>query len=733
MTTTDLQEVMRPALPSLLAGELAEYYLQAVGPSDCALVGSALQHLLPPLRAAGCAVAHRDMVLAFERPERGVIAWGETPEQRQQALALDAAVLMLVAPGELLNEAALWVGEAAASGWQRHTAQFALRSVSQELCVLLLARVGVDQESDQTLLRACYHGLASALVRPGDRVLAADAADHNLWRILHQQARCGWLGVVTDQPEPSDLEPDVAWLPSATWQPPAAEADVVVTRLGHDGSYWAQELHDVQTALVRSGRLVIAVPLEDGRHIGERALMQALTQHGLEIDRAWWQSLSRPVGVNQFLEVLRDDSGQLLIDPDSKAVADALVLLAVKTTGPGVTRRSDCQLPNIIAFQRDYVDASVVRLIVADGLRIHSSPLRRQLARQILADAPSGSADHGAALCVLLYDPVAVQSDDRRPLLDAAARYIEVPADNPTVLRWQVSLTYAAASVHHAAGELEQAAALYQRVLGFDVLAFSPLLGTKTTAAATRLGWIRFGHGDLVGARNVWAHGLDEARRLSAQPDWSAVIGDPQAPETFAMPEFAAVMDEAACLAAALRLTAETPLRPGLAWQWATRSWRAQLMELRTEQQRRQKWQEHLQDAKDWLDGQYHNLTSELDRVTEENNRCSQDLAGAKAAFRLASRRATVEKMELLNRIEKLEGEVRQLDLAYGRVVDAARRLTNAGQFFVSINHQAPLPGDVAAEEMNRLATALDQVPCRRIVRMSMRMLSYVFGRRSVK
>lgn len=733
MTMTDLQEVLPPALPTLLADELAEYYLKAVGPSSCSLVGPALVHLLPPLRAAGCEVVHCDVAVAGECPEGGVIAWTETPEQRERALELNAAVLMLVAPRELLNETAAWVDDAAASGWQRHTAQFALPSVGEELCVLLLSRIGIEQRPDGTLLRASYHGLASALVRPGDRVLAADAADQSLWRILQQQARCGSLAVLTDHPEPSDLGSDVTWVPRATWQPSDAEVDVVVTCLGHDGSDWAQELHDVQIALVRSGRLVVVVPLEDGRHMEERALMHALTQHGFQIDRAWWQSLSRPVGVNQFLEVLRDGSGQLLIDPDCKAGADALVLLAVKITGAGVNRRSDCQLPNIIAFERDYLDASVVRLIVADGLRIHSALLRRSLAQQIMAEAPAGSADFGAALCVLLYDPVALQGDGRSALLEAAARYIDVPAENPTVLRWQVSLTFASAAVHHTAGELEQAAALYQRVLGFDVLAFSPLLGTKTTTAATRLGWIRFGRGDLAGARGAWAHGLEEARRLSAQPDWSAVVGDPQAPETFAMPEFAAVMDEAGCLATALRLTAEAPLRPGLTWQWATRSWRAQLTELRTEQQRRQKWQENLQDAKDWLDGQYHNLTSELDRVTKENNIYSQEIAGAKAAFRLASLHSAGERMELLNRIEKLEIEARQLNLAYSRVVDAARRLTDAGEFYVSIDHQASLPGDVTAEEMNRLATALDQIPFRKIVRATLRMLSYVFGRRSVK
>lgn len=729
MSATDAYDDPSPLLSPLQAGDVAGYFLRAAGPSRCALIGPALVPLLGALRAAGCEVAHHDVAPPEPLSVDTVIAWAQELAQREQAIKSDAAVLMLVAPGELAGETALWAEQAAGSGWQRHTAQFALPAVPDAFCVLLLARAGIEQELGQTLLRANYHGLASALVRPGDAVLATDAADQGLWRILEQQSRYRWLGVLSDQSAPADLGSGVAWLPQATWQPATAGVDVVVARLEHVRNDWVQVLNDANAALVRSGRLVLLVPLEDGRHDQERAVLERLSQLGLLLDRAWWQRLTHAVGTDQFLEVPRDEDGSLLINPDCRAQADALVLMAVKATGEGVNRQPDCQLPNIIAFQRDYRDASVVRLIVADGLRLQSAPLRRQLARQVMADTPVDSADHGAALCVLLYDPVALHGEGRRALLEGAARYIENGPENPTVLRWQVSVTFAAATVHHAAGELQQAALLYQRVLTFDVLAFSPLLGTKTTTAAARLGWIRFGHGDLSGARSAWAQGLDEARRLSAQPDWNAVVGDSLAPETFAMPEFAAVMDEAGCLAAALRLTAESPLRPGLAWQWANRSWRGQIAELRNEQQRRQLWQENLQDAKDWLDGQYHQLNDELRRRADVIVALDGDNAGIRAAYQLAHQHAVAERASLQQQLREADDTHRALVLAQQTLLNAAQELSVATGNILGATQRAGHPEASIAVEMSSLAAALNRLPCKSMVRTLLRLLVRLLGR----
>lgn len=750
-----MSETLPPATPAtlltpLIAGDLADYCLRAVGPGRAQLIGPALSPLAAPLLAAGCEVSRFEAVTSGDAAADIVIAWLAGGDECSRFLAPDAAAVVMVGPADAAAEAAAWVENAAALGWHQHPAVFALPGAPEELTVRVFARSGVSMTDTASLLRASYHGLAAALVRPGDAVLATDAAQGDLWRIILQQSRCSWLGVVDDQPR-SASETGVEWLGSAEWQPTRRPIDVVVTRLSHDGTDWLQEIQAAHAALVRSGRLVVAVPLDSGRNPQQRDLLALLEERGLVIDRAWWQSLSRPLGPEQFIEVSRDAAGKLRIDSDSIATADALVLMAVKVDGPGIAQDPSLKSPNLIAFQRDYLDASVVRLIVAVGLRLESAALRRPIARKVMDEAPVDSADYGAALCVLLYDPVALEGAGRADLLAAAQRYIEAPAGNPTVLRWQVSLAFASASLYQARGDLHQAAELYARVLAFDVLAFSPLLGTKTTTAAVRLGWIHFGRGELAQARQAWARGLDEARRLASQPDWSAVIGDADAPEIFAMPEFAAVMDEAGSLASALRLTAESPLRPGLTWQWSNRSLRLQLLDARTEQQRRQTWQENLQEAKDWLDGQYHQLTAELHRRSEQvqaveniNRALTIDNAGATSAFRLAHAHAErqqqalrCEHIELQRECQILQATLasvairhEQLESDHSQLLTAARRLSATTGAMLGRSTQSEIPTELMAVEMSRLAVALDRLPFKRLVRTLLRVLASLLGRK---
>ncbi|MCW6029177.1 hypothetical protein K4043_14275 [Stenotrophomonas sp. SRS1] len=732
-----------PLLTPLLAADLAEYCLRATGPSSVQLVGEALAHLSTTLLAAGCEVSRYEAVTPGDAAVDMVIAWAASGEECSRFLAPGAAAVVIVGPAGAVQDAETWVAQAASLGWQQHPAPFALSGASDDVTVRVFARSGVSVTDPASLLRASYHGLAAALVRPGDAVLAMDAAEGDLWRIVLQQSRCSWLGVVDDQLRPAG-EPGVEWLGSTQWQPAPRPIDVVVTRLSHDGSDWIQEVQAAHAALVRSGRLVIAVPLDSGRNPLQRDLLALLEQSGLVIDRAWWQSLTRPAGPDQFIEVSRDAVGQLKIDSDSVATADALVLMAVKVGGPGIAQDPSLKAPNLIAFHRDYLDASVVRLIVAVGLRLESAALRRPIARKVMHEAPVDSADYGAAVCVLLYDPVALEGTGRAELLAAARLYIDAPAANPTVLRWQVSLAFAAASLHQAGGDLHQAAELYARVLAFDVLAFSPLLGTKTTTAAVRLGWIHFGRGELAAARQVWARGLDEARRLASQPDWSAVIGDSDAPEVFAMPEFAAVMDEAGCLASALRLTAETPLRAGLAWQWSNRSLRLQLLEARNEQQRRQIWQDNLQEAKDWLDGQYHKLNAELfrrDQVIQALDATARKLAiesdGVSAAFRLAHRHAVGEKAALSQQLyamhleyDRLFVDHQHLSNTNQQLIGAAQQLSAAAGAIMSGKSRNQLPAESIAEEMFRLANALNRLPLKPLVRTVLRALTALLGRK---
>lgn len=728
MTTSPLTALAVPVLAPLLAADVARYCLGIAGPGRVQLIGVELASLLAPLQAAGCEVELTQSAMPAVSAPTFVIAWADSAQGRANALLDGVAAVFWVVSDTYPQDIRNWVAEAATEGWQPHPAVFALPMVPEGVVLQALTQNGVAALDAESLLRASYHGLAAALIRPGDAVVATDAARNGIWRILHVQSRSRCLSVVTDTPRLSITEPGLEWISSSSWRKSVSPADVVITRLSHDSIDWAEELQAAAEALVRSGRLIVAVPLESGRNAHERALMGAIEKHGMVIDRAWWQSLARPAGLEQFEEVGRDVADHLAINPDGIATADALILMAVKIEGQGVEQNTSLQVPNIVAFERDYHDASVVRLIVAMGLRLQSAHLRRTVAFKVMSQTAANSADHGAALCVLLYDPKAMQGSRRDELLSAARRYIDGPAVNPTVLRWQVSLAFAAAVLFQAEGDLVQAADMYTRVLDFDVLQFSPLLGTKSTAAAVRLGWIHFGRGDLRAARSAWTRGLEEVHRLSAVSDWSEVVGSTDQPETFALPEFAAVMDEAGCLASALRLTAEKPLRPGLAWQWSRRSWQEQLSELRTDQLRRELWQEQLQDSKDWLDAQYHNLTAEVGRRGEQIEILARDYAGVRASFNLAHRHAAAEITTLQNRIRDLQGEYEQLSAQHGRLFAAAQEISAVTGTLM--RHQTEFPADAVSDEMTRLAAILNRLPFKGIVRVPLRALAAVFGRR---
>lgn len=773
-------------LAPILAADLAEHCLRAAGPGRVRLVGAELASLKPVLLSAGCEVELSTEASPDEWPADIVMVWAGMPAQREAALDLSASMLVLAGASELAAELSAWVEQAAACGWQRHTATFTLHPAPEELTVLLLAREGVDARSAQSVLNASWHGLAATLVRPGDAVLAIDAAQDEVWRIVQEQSRCSWLGVVSDMPPPPMLRAGVKWIDRSIWARAQRSVDVVITAavLGLDSEEW--QLASASKALARTGRLVILATLQPGCDPEVSALLAALEHAGLVVDRAWFQHPSRPIGVEQFMEATRDASGRIVISSDLLSTASTLVVMAVKINGAGVPRDPEMLAPNIVAFQRDYIDASIVRLIVAMGLRLESTATRRKLARDILAECPADSADYGAALCVLLYDPVALEGHRRRELLDAAEHYLKIPTANPTALRWQVSLAFVAASLYQAEGDLVSAAVLYEKVLDFDVLKFSPLLGTKTTAASLRLGWIHFGKGRLALARQAWLRGLDEARRLAAHPDWAQVVGDVESPETFAMPEFAAVMDEAGCIASALRLTSEAPLRPGLAWQWAGRSWQRQLAEARADQQRQEGWLERLQNAKDWLDGQYHNQTAELARreesireLEEAKQALSADNLGMRAAFRLAHQRANSERSALqqqihiaqvahqqqLEAIEALASEherqsanhARQsaelvqltfdheeLIAAYERqsaamvqqaaaqqhLIVAAQELSVRAGMLMGGAPRDRIIAESIAEEMSRLSIALDRLPLKGLVRILIRVSTAVLGRK---
>ena len=602
-------------VPPLAALAVADYCLHMAGPCQVYLHGPAqLQPLVPLLRDAGCRVC------SDVTPVPGglhVLLLEPTGLDSGWEAASDADIVLAVAPSATKCSALIEV--ATAKGWQIHPAAYTLSLSTVDLVCVPFIRRGIDLAFDPDGLQASFHGLAAALVRPGDAVLSMSGHVAGCWQILQQYTRCRWLGVVGNDTAVPAPGTQPVWMTEEDILAHPGWLDVLVS----DASQVPERLEKIialaRIKLPRSGRLVMALPTNDSADAGN-TLVASLEQAGFVLDRAWSQNNTCGPGLQQFTELPCGEDGMPDVDCAPVQEGERLVILAVRVSAAGAPYQHLPSTPNVLAFARDYVDPSTVRLIVDMGMRLASSGHRRNAAWEVLRCSPPSSADAGAALCVLLYDPVIAGGDQRDELLTASMDYLLITAANPAVLRWQVSLAFVTGLLHQHAGDRQQAKLLYERVLQYDVRDFSPLLGTKTTAAAIRLGWLLLADGEHQAGRQAWLRGMREACRLAESGMWNEVLGDEQSPETFGMPELTAVLDQASELAAALRLTHEHPLRPGLAWQWATRSFSRQLANARTDQERLLLRYSRLQSGKDWLDKEYARLGEALSQsaVTHE-------------------------------------------------------------------------------------------------------------------
>jgi 2-polyprenyl-3-methyl-5-hydroxy-6-metoxy-1,4-benzoquinol methylase len=295
---------------------------------------------------------------------------------------------------------------------------------------------------------------------------------------------------------------------------------------------------------------------------------------------------------------------------------------------------------SLVSFHRDYDNPWLVRSMVAIGLRIGRPSLLRALAERVLGTARSGSPDAAAALCVLLHDSVSrpATGEAEDDLLRRVDAMCESPADNPHSLRWRVSNLFAAGMLRQRRGELEAACMAFERCARLDVLAFSPLLATKTIEARFRLGCMATAD-DLEAARRHWSAGLLEARRVLSNGDWRDLWGDERSPLPFGLAEASQVLDLAARCGAALRAGASWESSPAAAFDRTTRTpvqhasnlaterdvlhraWHdqhAQLLELRASLGRT------VRDRDDWL--------AEAKRLEAEWTRLSSAIAGSEIA-----------------------------------------------------------------------------------------------------
>lgn len=303
---------------------------------------------------------------------------------------------------------------------------------------------------------------------------------------------------------------------------------------------------------------------------------------------------------------------------------------------------------NIGNYARDHDNPWLLRAMISMGMRTPNRALVAETAARVLETARPGSADQGAALCVLAYrlleqddlDPA--HAGDMTSRLEAFIRQAEA---TPHAQRWAISNQYVLAQLLLARGQFTEARAAFEACANMDVLAFSPLLASKTIDACFYAGLIAANAHDRAGARALWERGLHELHRV-LHHDWLNIWGAPERPMPFGLPDVGIMIDGASRCASGLIWLDEWDRRPGLAWTWTLQ---------RTLSDHR-RWIARLEETRDWLDkerGRFRSLAQERAKAIER--------------LRIQAQRSVAENHRLRNTIERREQRIQALDQALQR------------------------------------------------------------------
>lgn len=287
---------------------------------------------------------------------------------------------------------------------------------------------------------------------------------------------------------------------------------------------------------------------------------------------------------------------------------------------------------NVAAFGRDYENPWLVRAMVALGLRSTNKAELAGMARRVIeaSDLAGGSGheraaaspDVGAALCVLGYRlldvPTLPAGEADAWLAQANAYESNVDARGtdaaPHARRWTISNAYLAGLLHLAAGRRVEARAAFHRCAAMDVLAFSPLLASKTIDASFQAGLIASADGDLDAARADFRRGLGELTRVLDARDWTNILGCSDEPLTFGLVDLQQAVELAARCAFGLACLDHFRDRPGLAWTLVRRRALGDL----------KRWSEQQTGAIEWLREQRRELERSLAESREWISRQEQ-------------------------------------------------------------------------------------------------------------
>lgn len=257
-------------------------------------------------------------------------------------------------------------------------------------------------------------------------------------------------------------------------------------------------------------------------------------------------------------------------------------------------KRDNTHIPAVVDFGKYYDNPWIYRAIVQLGERIADRTVLTDLCMDVANTARKGSADQGAALCVLAYqllESSCVHEGDLTKLFSALTKFDDAyDKNNLHAYRWAVSLHFVAGRLLLLFGNRVGALKMFTTCAGMDPLKFSPLLATKTIAAHLYAGLI-LAHEDVSNARQHFERGVAEAERV-LRSDWSNAIGSTEHPLSFGLKEIADVADVASQCANALQAIDRLNRVPGYFWDQINLK-RFGLVEWTKSMERENEWLRH--------------------------------------------------------------------------------------------------------------------------------------------
>ena len=163
------------------------------------------------------------------------------------------------------------------------------------------------------------------------------------------------------------------------------------------------------------------------------------------------------------------------------------------------------------------------------GWRVNDKQVFLEYVQDLLNKADPASADAGAALCMLLYYVIENGGGvaDEDTLIRRSRRYLKLIPNNPHILRWQISVSFALGKLGITRGNFRVACDHLRYCVGLDSMLSDYLaVSTKFTEAYFLLGWLHYVSGEADDAKKWWTAGIDFGSRMVKQPMSTMLINE---------------------------------------------------------------------------------------------------------------------------------------------------------------------------------------------------------------